>query len=908
MSEFDLVDVATGQPTRVSAEQAAAGLRTGTLRAGSAIHLRHSSGRVAEVDPEAVARLLQGGQFQLDTPEDASRRQREREAPIQTNVVEPVVAGAASALRIPTLGTSRVAEHALGEFAGEPGLYDRLIEENPTASGAGTALGIGLTLGEGAGAGLLAPTEAAGAVAARAIAPVGATGVRAVLGSAVGTGVEAGLQGLASEAGNILTEEALGEDPHDIADRLIMSGGLATLLGGGLGGGGRFVREGGRVGARRARDTAALLARAFEARTGRALDGGVAGAMAERLAGASAFMSGRDATAIRELASPAGERIVLRGREAMEQGSRRLVEHMNAAERLYEGVGDAITGTNKASSVERTIGGDLQSQLAHADEQIGAARSLADDIDEQLRQYGAAGAYGTRGGVALRRIRGAVERAEDRITQIRSARSPGRAQQAETFVALDELRRQLGHATADLHLGNEGAVWDRFMATRAGLEDAGMWGAEAAALQRETNAAWHPLISAQQPFESRFMSEAGLSNGFDRLTEADSARVNGYIQGLGTAASDTAESVFTRRYGAMEALTEAALARHGLSASERASALELRDSLRALRRAHSEISDDATRLRQWQEINGHGGNAVIGGISGGLALAGAGATANGDGSIGVPLMAASMLANPGRAIQVLQTLRRMSRQADSRIISSVRGFLGRGTRRASEWGSMAAGTTTRAVRRGAAAYGERVAELDRQAEPRALTRNVADATANLSHAAPGVQSAATRTAVAATSYLQSHRPHGRALAGDLRAEAVPPSEEQMNRFLRIARAVDDPGTVLDDLRARRLTPEAVDAIRSVYPALYRQIVTTVMRELASDDARPSYQDRLQLGILLGIPTDPSLTPASLSILQSAHAAATAASPPPSASRGQAPNLSRGLSSSSDRTEARAARS
>ena len=905
MSDFDLIDSATGQPTRVTAEQAAEGLRTGALRASGPVRVVHSSGRVAEVSPETVSRALSSGRFQLDTAEAADLRRRQREAPIQTSYVEPAVATAASALRIPTLGTSRAIEHALGSWAGEEGMYDRLIAENPTAGTVGTGVGIGLTLGEGAGAGLLAPTEAAGATAARLVAPTGSGAARAILGSAVGTGVEAGLQGAMSEAGNIVTEDALGEDPGDVADRLIMSGGLATLLGGGLGGGGRFVREGARAGMRRTRDAASLIARAFEARTGRALDGSVADALAERMAGAASLASGADRGALLDLASPSGERIVLRGREAMEGGSRRLVEHMNGAERAYERVADAITGTRKSSSLERIMGGDLQVQLAHADEQIGAARRLADQMDADLRAYGAGGSFGPRGGVAMRRIRGAVDRAEDRIAQLRRGSTGSAADSAEAFVTLDELRRQLGRATSDLHLGNEGPVWERFMSSRAGLEDAGLWGADAAALQRETNAAWHPLLAAQQPFSSRFMSEAGLAGGFDALPEANSASVSSYISGMGSAANDTADSIFTRRYQAMEALNEAALARHGLSEAERSAALELRDSLRALRRTHAEVADDASRLRQWQEISGLSSGGGGGLVSAGGAMLGAGS------AFGAPLMVAAQLANPARAIRILQTIRRMTRQMDGRILSSVRGFLGRGARRTAEWGATAARTTSRAARRGAAAYAERVAELDRHGDPQALSRNVADATAPLTHAAPRTQAAAAQTAVRAVQYLQAQRPRGRTLAGDMRATPTPPSQAEMDRFLRIARAVDDPATVLDDLRSRRLTPEAVDAIRAVYPALYRRIVTAVVQEMTDSDARPSYQDRLQLGTLLGIPTDPALTPASLAILQQAHAAAEAAAPPPpsSAMSGRsAPRLSRGLASPSDRTEARAERS
>ena len=903
MSDFDLIDSATGQPTRVSAEEAQRGLASGALRAGRALRLRHTSGRVAVVQPEGVARALSGS-FRLDTPEDEERRTRQREHPIQSQVVEPVVTTAASALRGPTLGTSRVLEHGLG--IGED--IERMREENPTAAAIGDVGGIALSIPEGGGAGLLRGTEAAGAAATRAIAPAGAALGRRVIGSAVGSGVEAGLQGAMMQGGEILTEEALGEDPGDIAERMITSGGLASLLGVGLGTSGRLLREGRAAAGRSTRDMASLLSRSFEQRTGRALDDSVASALADRLAGASSLASGAPRDAIRELASPGAERIVLRGQDALEQGSRRLTSHMDHAERAYDAVREAITGANKAESVERLMGGDLGVQLQRAEEQIGAARRMADDLDHQVRVY-AGGDYGPRAPGVLRPLRGAVERAEDRIAALRARRGAGsQADQAEAFVALDQLRRDLGGFTERLGMGERGPMYEQFMATRAGLEDAGIWGADAAALQRETNAAWHPLIAASGPFEQRFLTDAGLASGFRTSREADSARVRAYLDGLGTARSETAETVWSRRYEAMQALNDAALARHSLSPAERSAALSLRDSLAALRRTHGEIATDATRLRQWQEIMGASSSGA-GGLTG---LVGAGALGAGMGAIGAPLLVASQLANPARGIRILQTLRRLSRQTDTRILSSVRGFLGRGARRVADWGSTAAAAGRRGARRGAAAYAERVAELDRHTDPQQLIRRISDSTAELTHAAPQTQAALGHAAARAVAYLQAQRPRGRVLPGDMRHEPRPPSIEEMDRFLRIARAVDDPGSVLDDLRSRRLTPEAIDAVRAVYPALYRQIVATVMREMAEGEHRPSYQDRLQLGVLLGIPTDPSLAPESLRILQQAHEAASAANPQAAsggASRGGsggAPDLSRGLAGASDRTEERRA--
>jgi hypothetical protein len=233
----------------------------------------------------------------------------------------------------------------------------------------------------------------------------------------------------------------------------------------------------------------------------------------------------------------------------------------------------------------------------------------------------------------------------------------------------------------------------------------------------------------------------------------------------------------------------------------------------------------------------------------------------------------------------------------------VRGFLGAARR--------GARTATRRARRAAvvgavAAYQKRIRELDEQErDQQATAERMAAATRDLARDAPGVGQAMQMTGGRALGALRAARPSGRVLPGSVFRSALDarPSRDEMERFMRVARVVDDPMTVLRDLEDRTLTAESVDTLRQVYPALYQDIVRQAMEAIAEADREPSYQDRLQLGLLLGIATDPSLVPDNLAMLQAGHAPAA----PPQTSQAptqQAPQIAGQLASPTQRLEAR----
>lgn len=77
------------------------------------------------------------------------------------------------------------------------------------------------------------------------------------------------------------------------------------------------------------------------------------------------------------------------------------------------------------------------------------------------------------------------------------------------------------------------------------------------------------------------------------------------------------------------------------------------------------------------------------------------------------------------------------------------------------------------------------------------------------------------------------------------------SDASLGKFERYLAAIENPKSLLDDLKAGRITSEAVEAVRSVYPGFYNKLVERVMSEITKPGKRMTYADRKQLATLLG---------------------------------------------------------
>lgn len=137
--------------------------------------------------------------------------------------------------------------------------------------------------------------------------------------------------------------------------------------------------------------------------------------------------------------------------------------------------------------------------------------------------------------------------------------------------------------------------------------------------------------------------------------------------------------------------------------------------------------------------------------------------------------------------------------------------------------------------------------------------------------APNLSAAIASTAVNSISYLISRLPptlDRPSLGG--RQQKPRQTEAEMRRFVTAYEAVQNPDRVLDNLAAGRVRREEIYALRDTSPELFAELQQRTLDDVARKEAegRPlPYDQRLKLGILFDVPTDPSLEPATMQRLQ-----------------------------------------
>jgi hypothetical protein len=159
------------------------------------------------------------------------------------------------------------------------------------------------------------------------------------------------------------------------------------------------------------------------------------------------------------------------------------------------------------------------------------------------------------------------------------------------------------------------------------------------------------------------------------------------------------------------------------------------------------------------------------------------------------------------------------------------------------------------------------------ADPAALAARLDEATRGVGDAMPDVATHVVATGARAAGYLADTLPPGSIEPGTMGAPPTRPSErvsqELQRRWLARVEVVDDPLLALDAIAGGVVTDEHVDALRTVYPALYQSLTSRVVDEVAGGEPLP-YASRVTLSIAFGLPADRSLEPAAIAAAQAGY--------------------------------------
>lgn len=232
-----------------------------------------------------------------------------------------------------------------------------------------------------------------------------------------------------------------------------------------------------------------------------------------------------------------------------------------------------------------------------------------------------------------------------------------------------------------------------------------------------------------------------------------------------------------------------------------------------------------------------------------------------------------------RKMVVLSNVERANKQAINKVQTSVKNFLSNARNPARIASTSALINSNLAESRGErkkaknkqeafANYSERLQRFIN--DPEKMTREISRATLALGDAAPETSVMASEKMARALQFLNSKLPKPRYEVDIFgKGSKYIPSSLELAKFERYVQAVESPLSVLDDLQAGTLTREHVEALQAVYPNLYERIRHQAMYEITNGEVQLPYNRKIQLGILLNIPADSSLTGANISALQQA---------------------------------------
>ena len=222
-----------------------------------------------------------------------------------------------------------------------------------------------------------------------------------------------------------------------------------------------------------------------------------------------------------------------------------------------------------------------------------------------------------------------------------------------------------------------------------------------------------------------------------------------------------------------------------------------------------------------------------------------------------------------RGVAVLSALERSGQWVGSRIDRGVAAMLSDANVARTVGRSEAAAGIGRMFgvdKQGPGAFERRMSEVNRLSDPNTLHGALSQQTENVHEHAPNSAQAMAVASSRAVAFLRSKAPQPPQmgpLAGKWQA-----SPSEIAKFHRYYEATNKPLSILKQASAGTLSPEAVEAVATVYPELMTKIRTQLLDKISGSRTPPSYRARMMTSMLLGSDTDGSL--AGMQKMQSAY--------------------------------------
>lgn len=920
----------------VASDEAQRGLLQGDYDAIGGETIRVAKGnKTGTVGADGLITALGQGARIVDNEEAQQIQVRREESDIASQALgtaEGVASGA-------TLGLSSLAQEALG--ADPKRMAARREATGVVGTGAGLVGAVVPTLLTG-GAGAAATAGRAGVQAGRglvgralAYTPAGIVaraGARAeaAVASRLGTGVASKLvpqgtrgfiEGYGGGVGTEIDESVLGEREL-AADRLMSQGMAGGLFGGGVGAGvSGLASAASGAGRASARSMSKALARWTGNPSGevageiaesvaRAADGAVEPSWWHRAQGALTQSDPEDIARGWGLVKTRRGRDLITGRRTIGDvqeetaGSiRTLTDDANSA---YAEALDGITGTQKMRKVGELLKDADGEVIDRASREVwdSARAHLRSKLDDPLARE----SFVT---TDLRDAVGWLDRAEKEILKSVDDPKVARFNALERFkqevdnriqkrvkAAKGQLSPQLDDTITTLRRvlngGEDATTGEVIGGIRPFLQDEGVWGA-AGALQRSQN---ESLSAAMRSVDDLKAKSPEMARMFELGTPVDSASAlrlaRRYTRAGGEVKQNLFDDVHVKRMNALRVAKE----NYDLPPETLARIEKYERSVESMRKqmaAHADTADELEVVGRLRRDEGSGSPSITALSTMGPSVGTLIGSTFGPAGAAVGAMAGG-ITRPLTALKQVAGVLNLLEKADGGIAEAIGRIGSRMKAPRISLGSAPARVRAAAATGAASAYSRSTSrgksDEDRQkaidnarmyaASPDALEKALALPLRGLSKFAPGVAGLIHDRAAQAASFLASKAPKTYQSPYSSKPPMVDPvSAAAFDRYLR---AVQDPIAVLGDIADGTITREQAEAIRMVYPAMYRDVQENIQQQLA--DAQAEGRDvpfdlRIKLGQFFDTPTDASQNPRVGAALQAASSQQPVPPPPPS---------------------------
>lgn len=713
-------------------------------------------------------------------------------------------------------------------------------------AGAGSAVARGLQYAPAALA------ERAGATAALRIGGAAPGIARAALAGAAGGAVEGGLAGLTLGATRLVSHEL--QDPEQAAEHLLSAASEGVLIGGGiggvLGGAGRALQRG----ASSLDEASARLA----PRPGKAAGVGAGAANDPDFAGVTYSLEARPLTANAIPEPPRGKWQALAERaqaaqggfdDAVQGGTRAIRQDFDEVLRGMDVIDEHAGIAAKHAANAFNVQGPVSS--AEVD-------GLLSDLEGQILQWQAGRSrQGLVSGGGLSAIEGVKKSLRENGELIRGALKRGDV--GEAYGLLDQgVKGFLGKARNSTKAAPvQDLIEGLYPRVQQFLEDKSLWG-ELAERQQLANPAWAQRISVSrdarvQPFTA-VAGERG-ANGWDNLRLANDGAVKGLLSQLGDAGSEATEEAFRTQ---LRSFAKDATAR-----TQAWGTPELQQQAVRVTNAVKRIEDQMDRVALLRR------DAVLGQrmmqqSSAEMLASAAGAVAppvgwavSGTAQVGRKLLAAVGTAGAGVSSKVAASAAQLVRGAGTAAAVAAA--------KAPLLASSASSGLLSQKKQDAAI--QEAQQLSHAGSP--ATRALVQQAAEIEKDDPALADAYASRVLQRASFIASKLPQNTSAAIFAPKPVLDPVSDRSLR--RSVAAAYQPAAALDRLSKAMGSPEDIDALKKLYPAMYSDFVRQVKGHLERLPSPPDYSTRVRIAAITGLVTDPSLEPLSVARAQQAAA-------------------------------------